>query len=51
VLIDEKLSENSAEMGNILLSGLKSLPKEIVQSSRGKGLFCAITINPSKWMK
>lgn len=35
-------------MGDHLLNGLKSLPKEIVNSARGKGLFCAITINPSE---
>jgi len=35
-------------MGNLLLDGLKSLPKEIVKAVRGKGLFCAITIDERK---
>ncbi|XP_014670379.1 PREDICTED: probable ornithine aminotransferase, mitochondrial [Priapulus caudatus] len=46
VLLEEKLCENSARLGEILLTELKKLPKEIVRNVRGKGLFCAIIIEP-----
>ncbi|CAI5445046.1 unnamed protein product [Caenorhabditis angaria] len=45
ILQEEKLVENSAEMGEILMNKLRTLPKEVVSTVRGKGLFCAIVIN------
>ncbi|CCD63230.1 putative ornithine aminotransferase, mitochondrial [Caenorhabditis elegans] len=45
ILQEEKLVENSAVMGDLLMSKLKTLPKDIVSTVRGKGLFCAIVIN------
>uniref|UniRef100_A0A8R1DZP5 Ornithine aminotransferase n=1 Tax=Caenorhabditis japonica TaxID=281687 RepID=A0A8R1DZP5_CAEJA len=45
VLQDEKLVENSAVMGDLLMNKLKTLPKDVVSTVRGKGLFCAIVIN------
>ncbi|EGT35705.1 hypothetical protein CAEBREN_00410 [Caenorhabditis brenneri] len=45
ILQDEKLVENSAKMGEILMNKLKTLPKDVVSTVRGKGLFCAIVIN------
>eukprot|EP00238_Polyblepharides_amylifera_P008234 CAMPEP_0196585864 /NCGR_PEP_ID=MMETSP1081-20130531/52332_1 /TAXON_ID=36882 /ORGANISM="Pyramimonas amylifera, Strain CCMP720" /LENGTH=444 /DNA_ID=CAMNT_0041907555 /DNA_START=6 /DNA_END=1340 /DNA_ORIENTATION=+ len=46
VLKDEKLAENSAEMGAILLKELQALSKEspLVTTVRGRGLFCAVVI-------
>jgi len=45
VLEEEKLYENSAKMGKLLLSELQKLPKHKVSKVRGKGLFCAIVID------
>uniref|UniRef100_A0A914C225 Ornithine aminotransferase n=1 Tax=Acrobeloides nanus TaxID=290746 RepID=A0A914C225_9BILA len=46
VVLDEKLSENSDNMGKLLMNYLKKLPQDIVTTVRGKGLLCAIVINP-----
>ena len=46
ILIDEKLVENSQKMGDVLINELKKLPKDVVTHVRGRGLFCAIVINP-----
>jgi ornithine--oxo-acid transaminase len=48
VLKDEKLSENSEQLGKILLKELKAIQAEypeIIRTVRGKGLFAAIVIN------
>uniref|UniRef100_T1JG48 Ornithine aminotransferase n=1 Tax=Strigamia maritima TaxID=126957 RepID=T1JG48_STRMM len=45
VLEEEKLSQNSFEMGKILISELNKAPKDIVKIVRGKGLFAAIVID------
>lgn len=48
VLKEEKLSENSEQLGKILLNELKIIQQEnpqIIKAVRGKGLFCAIVIN------
>jgi ornithine--oxo-acid transaminase len=47
VLKEEKLSENSAHLGNILLTELQAIQKahpQLVKTVRGKGLFCAMVI-------
>jgi ornithine--oxo-acid transaminase len=47
VLEDEKLSENSARLGEVLLDGFKSIQADfptLVKAVRGKGLFCAMVI-------
>jgi ornithine--oxo-acid transaminase len=47
VLKEEKLSENSARLGKILLTELQAIQKaypELVKTVRGKGLFCAMVI-------
>jgi ornithine--oxo-acid transaminase len=47
VLKEEKLSENSARLGKLLLAELQALQKvhpELVKTVRGKGLFCAMVI-------
>ncbi|TKR65044.1 hypothetical protein L596_025507 [Steinernema carpocapsae] len=46
VLIDEKLPENALKMGDLLMSRLRTLPMDVVSTVRGKGLLCAIVINP-----
>merc|ERR1711970_1107598 len=45
VLIDEKLSENSEEMGNFLRSELENLGSPFIQKVRGRGLLNAIVID------
>jgi ornithine--oxo-acid transaminase len=48
VLIDEKLSEKSEHLGKILLKELRNIKHEMIQTVRGKGLFCALVIKPHK---
>ncbi len=48
VLIEEKLSERSAEMGAYLLDKLHVLKSPLIKSLRGKGLFIGIEIDPRK---
>lgn len=50
VLVDEKLSENAERMGHIFREELKTLPKDIVTTVRGKGLLNAMVIDKSKWI-
>ncbi|KAK6036563.1 hypothetical protein COOONC_25932 [Cooperia oncophora] len=45
VIDDEGLVENSAKMGELFMSKLRTLPKEIVKTVRGRGLFIAIVIS------
>lgn len=44
VLIDEKMSENSAAMGDYLMTELRTLMKEssVIKEIRGKGLFIGV---------
>ncbi|VDN23792.1 unnamed protein product [Gongylonema pulchrum] len=44
VVLDEKLPENAAKMGKILMDELRKLPKSVVSVVRGKGLLCAIVL-------
>jgi ornithine--oxo-acid transaminase len=46
VLLDEKLPENAEKLGNILLSELQLLKHDFIRFVRGKGLFCAMVIEP-----
>lgn len=48
IVQDENLCENSEKMGKLLIDELSKLPKNIITQVRGKGLFCAIVIDPSK---
>ncbi|MGH8321035.1 MAG: ornithine--oxo-acid transaminase [Gammaproteobacteria bacterium] len=48
VMMDEKLAERSAEMGDYLLDKLHSLKSPLVKDLRGKGLFIGIEIDPHK---
>lgn len=45
VLVDEKLADNAARMGERLRSQLSELPKDVVPVVRGKGLLNAIVID------
>ena len=51
ILIDENLAENSRKQGERLMNKLKTLPKDIVSTVRGKGLLSAIVINKSKFLR
>jgi ornithine--oxo-acid transaminase len=46
ILIDERLPENAERMGQLLMSELEKLPKDVVTTVRGRGLLCAIVVNP-----
>jgi len=46
IVKDERLCENAYMMGKILMTQLKKLPDDIVPVVRGKGLLCAIAVNP-----
>jgi len=46
VILDEKLVENSAKMGEIFRKEMKSIPSEMIGTVRGKGLLNAIVVNP-----
>jgi len=45
ILIDENLAENSQKQGERLMNKLRTLPKDVVTTVRGKGLLSAIVIN------
>jgi ornithine--oxo-acid transaminase len=46
IILDEKLAENAAEMGELFRAELRKLPKERVSAVRGKGLLNAIDVIP-----
>ncbi|VDI66154.1 ornithine aminotransferase, mitochondrial-like isoform X1 [Mytilus galloprovincialis] len=45
VLLEEKLADNAAKLGEMLRKELNTLPKEVVKVVRGKGLLNAIVIS------
>ncbi|KAL4427354.1 hypothetical protein ABPG74_002325 [Tetrahymena malaccensis] len=47
VILEEKLCENSLEMGDIFLKGLKDIQKPFIKEARGRGLFCALEFHES----
>ncbi|OFZ85830.1 MAG: ornithine--oxo-acid transaminase [Bdellovibrionales bacterium RIFOXYD1_FULL_55_31] len=47
VIVDEKLVENSRELGNYLLNQLRGIPSKHVQEVRGRGLFIGVEIKQS----
>lgn len=51
VLLEEKLPENAAVMGEVLLQRLRELPKDVVLEVRGRGLMCAIILDKSERMR
>lgn len=46
VLVNENLAENANRLGKILLDELKSIRHDHITLVRGKGLFCAMVIQP-----
>lgn len=48
VLVDEKLIEQSAELGSYFLQELRTIKSTLIQEVRGKGLFIGIAIDPQK---
>lgn len=44
VLVEEKLADNAAKMGELLRSELRKLPSDIISTVRGKGLLNAIVV-------
>ena len=48
VLIDEKLIENSFELGNYFRDGLKKIGSKHVKEIRGKGLFIGVELQPKQ---
>lgn len=48
ILIEEKLVERSAELGEYFLKALKTINSPVVAEVRGKGLFMGIAIDPKK---
>ncbi len=47
ILVDEKLAEKSALLGEHLLAQLRRLDSPLISDVRGKGLFIGIEINPA----
>lgn len=48
ILINDKLSERSAELGNYLVEHLRDMQSPLVMEVRGKGLFIGLVIDPAK---
>lgn len=46
VILEEKLVENSAKMGEIFRKEMKSIPSEMIGTVRGKGLLNAVVVKP-----
>lgn len=46
VLVEEKMVENSAEMGAYFLEGLESIRSNIIRDVRGRGLMLAVELDP-----
>jgi len=46
VLIEEKMVENSAAMGEYFLEGLRSIRSNIIKDVRGRGLMLAVELDP-----
>lgn len=46
VLVEEKMVENSAAMGEYFLEGLRSIRSNIINDVRGRGLMLAVELDP-----
>lgn len=51
VLVDEKLTERAAVMGEKFRAGIKALDSPLVSAVRGLGLFNAVVIDSTKSLK
>lgn len=47
ILVEEKLPERSAELGEYMLQQLKQIHSPLIKEVRGKGLFIGLEINPA----
>jgi len=47
ILVDERLAERSAELGDYLLAELAAINSPLIKELRGRGLFVGIEIEPS----
>lgn len=48
IMEEEKLAENSWNLGNYLMDSLKAMDSEFIKEVRGSGLFVALEIDPEK---
>lgn len=48
ILIEKKLTENSAKLGDYFLQQLRAIKSPLISDVRGKGLFVGIAIDPKK---
>ncbi len=48
ILVDEKLTENSAAMGAYLLEALRQIDSPLIRDIRGRGLFVGLEIDPPR---
>lgn len=48
VLVEEKLTERSAELGNYFIEKLKQINSPLIKEIRGKGLLIGLVIDPAK---
>ena len=47
LLVEERLPERSAELGDYLISELRSIASPLIREVRGRGLFIGVEIDPS----
>ena len=47
VLLDDKLAQRAAELGDYLLSELRALKSPLIREVRGRGLLIGVDINPA----
>jgi len=48
ILVEEKLPERAAEMGEYLLAGLRAIASPLIADVRGKGLLIGVEIDPKR---
>lgn len=48
IIVEEKLTERSAELGNYFLDELRKISSPLIKELRGKGLFIGLEIDPNK---
>ena len=48
ILIEDKLAERSAELGDHLMAALREIDSPMIKDVRGRGLFIALEIDPAK---
>ena len=48
ILVEDRLSERSAELGDYLIAALREIDSPMIQDIRGRGLFIGLEIDPAK---